>query len=60
MSTVALDSGSGADEIGNPSGIEANDLPLDALSRDIEIAMRDLLGETDLPPRLEPVDFLLL
>ncbi|MDE3012016.1 MAG: hypothetical protein KGI67_14115, partial [Pseudomonadota bacterium] len=46
-----------ADEIENPFGTDANDLPLDGLSRDIEIAMRDLLGESSLPPRLEPVEF---
>lgn len=48
-----------ADEIENPFGMDANDLPLDALSRDIEIAMLEILGDAELPPRLEPVNFLL-
>jgi putative membrane protein len=48
------------DELEEPFGTEANDLPLDALCRGIEIQMREALGETDLPPALEPVDYCLL
>lgn len=48
------------DEIEEPFGTEANDLPLDAICRAIEIQMREDLGETDLPPPLQPQDFLLL
>lgn len=47
------------DEIEEPFGIEANDLPLDALCRTIEINMRESLGETDLPEPLLPVDYCL-
>jgi putative membrane protein len=31
-----------------------------ALCRTIEIDMREQLGETDLPPKLEPVDWILM
>jgi ion channel-forming bestrophin family protein len=37
-------------EIENPFGLDPNDLPLAALSRTIEIDLRELLGETELPP----------
>ena len=40
-------------------GLESNDLPLDTLCRAIEINLRESLGETDLPPPLLPVDYLL-
>lgn len=48
------------DEIEEPFGLQANDLPLDAICRGIEIDLRQALGDTDLPPALEPVDYLLL
>ena len=47
------------DEIEEPFGAEPNDLPLDAICRGVEIQMLEALGETDLPPALEPVDFCL-
>lgn len=42
------------DEIEDPFGEDVNDLPLSALSRMIEVNLRETLGETDLPPMLEP------
>ncbi|MDY0105718.1 MAG: bestrophin family ion channel [Giesbergeria sp.] len=45
------------DEIEEPFGLETNDLPLDTLCRAIEIQVCEALGETDLPPALEPVNF---
>lgn len=48
------------DEIEEPFGEQANDLPLDALCRGIEIDLRQALGDPTPPPALEPVDFLLL
>jgi putative membrane protein len=45
------------DEIEEPFGSSANDLPLDALCRTIEIDLRAALGDTDLPPPLEPVNY---
>jgi putative membrane protein len=48
------------DEIEDPFGTEANDLPLNAISRNIEINLRQALGERDLPPPLEPEDHVLL
>jgi putative membrane protein len=48
------------DEIEEPFGTQANDLPLDAICRGIEIDLRQALGDTRLPPALEPVDCLLL
>lgn len=48
------------DEIEEPFGSQANDLPLDAICRGIEIDVRQALGDADPPPALEPVDYLLL
>jgi putative membrane protein len=42
-------------EIENPFGLDPNDLPLSALSRTIEINLRQRLGDTDLPPPMTPV-----
>jgi putative membrane protein len=47
------------DEIEEPFGMEANDLPLDAICRSIEIDMRHSLGESPLPEPLEPVAYFL-
>jgi putative membrane protein len=47
------------EQIEDPFDLLPNDLPLDALSRNVEISLRSLLGETDLPPPLEPKDFVL-
>jgi putative membrane protein len=41
------------DELEQPFGREDNDLPLDAIARMIEVNLRQLLGENDLPPLLE-------
>jgi putative membrane protein len=43
------------DEIEDPFGEDDNDLPLHAISRNIEINLRDALGEDPLPPQLLPV-----
>ena len=48
------------DEIEDPFGEDVNDLPLAAITRMIEINLRQRLGETDLPPLLEPIDDVLL
>jgi ion channel-forming bestrophin family protein len=45
------------DEIEEPFGTSANDLPLDALCRTIEIDLRAALGDDDLPPPLVPVNY---
>ena len=42
------------DELEQPFGLEDNDLPLAALSRMIEVNLRQLLGESDLPALIEP------
>lgn len=47
------------DEIEMPFGTDANDLPLNAISRTIEVNLRQRLGETDLPPMARPVDEIL-
>jgi putative membrane protein len=47
------------DELEEPFGHAQNALPLDALVRTIEIAVLQALGETDLPPPLQPRDFVL-
>lgn len=45
------------DEIEEPFGDSDHDLPLDAICRTIEIDMRVALGERELPPPLQPVDY---
>jgi len=48
------------DELETPFGYDANDLPLNQLSRMIEINLRQRLGEPDLPaPRLPDANYLL-
>lgn len=47
------------DEIEDPFGEHANDLPLSAITRMIEVNLRQRLGETDLPPLLKPVESIL-
>ena len=42
------------DEIEEPFGEDQNDLPLLALSRMIEVNLRQRLGETELPPLIQP------
>lgn len=44
----------------NPFEGNANDVPITALSRTIEIDLREMLGERDLPPPLAPVNNILL
>ncbi len=44
------------EEIDMPFGKDPNDLPLNAITRTIEINLRQRLGETDLPPMLVPID----
>ncbi len=48
------------EELDNPFETDANDLPLAAITRTIEIDLRARLGETDLPPPAVPHDGLLL
>ncbi|MBJ6108624.1 hypothetical protein JAO73_06375 [Hymenobacter sp. BT523] len=40
----------------NPFENEMNDVPMTAICRSIEIDLRELLGETELPAKIEPVD----
>ena len=47
------------DEIEEPFGLEANDLPLDTLCRAIEINLLESLDKTELPAKLEPVNYCL-
>lgn len=47
------------DEIEDPFGLHPNDLPLTAITRMIEVNLRQRLGETELPPLLEPIDCVL-
>ncbi len=44
----------------NPFEGLANDIPMDALSRTIEIDLREMLGETDIPPAQKPISGVLL
>ncbi|GAA4363602.1 bestrophin family ion channel [Hymenobacter saemangeumensis] len=37
-----------------------NDVPMTAICRNIEIDLREMLGETDLPPRIQPFNDILL
>lgn len=45
-----------AEEIQDPFGMEPNDLPLDAMSAMIEITLREMIGEKDLPPLPVAID----
>ncbi|TDL30330.1 hypothetical protein E2R51_19045 [Jeotgalibacillus sp. S-D1] len=42
-----------SEELESPFGLAANNLPLSALSRTIEINLLEALGETDLPPDIK-------
>ena len=44
----------------NPFEGSANDVPISQMSRAIEIDMREMLGETDLPPALQPKNNIIL
>jgi len=44
----------------NPFENDDNDTPMTALCRTIEIDLRQQLGETDIPPPIEPVDGVLM
>jgi ion channel-forming bestrophin family protein len=44
----------------NPFEGGANDVPITTLSRTIEIDLRELLDETDLPPALQPMNKILM
>ncbi|WP_153796920.1 bestrophin family protein [Foetidibacter luteolus] len=44
----------------NPFEGSANDVPITAMSRTIEIDLREMLDETDLPPALQPVNKILM
>lgn len=48
------------DELSDPFGTAQNDLPLDSLVRGIERELLHAAGRSDLPPALEPKDFILL
>lgn len=47
------------DELEEPFGLSPNDLPIATLAEIIEINLREALGDTDLPPLPEPVDYVL-
>jgi putative membrane protein len=47
------------DELEDPFGRDENDLPTDAMVRNIEREVAAALGATQLPPVLEPVDYVL-
>lgn len=44
----------------NPFEGGANDVPISSMSRTIEIDLREMLDETDLPPALQPVNKILM
>lgn len=45
-----------SEELEEPFGLAANQLPLTALSRTIEINLLEALGETEIPPDIAPED----
>ena len=47
------------DEIEEPFGLEANDLPLNAICRAIEIDLRESLSDDNVPAPMEPINFCL-
>ncbi|GGF51617.1 membrane protein [Azorhizobium oxalatiphilum] len=48
------------DELEEPFGESPNDLPIGAIAETITINLREALGETDLPPLPQPVDYVLM
>jgi putative membrane protein len=44
----------------NPFDNGVNDIPMTAICRNIEIELREMLGEKELPPRIEPVKGILM
>jgi ion channel-forming bestrophin family protein len=44
----------------NPFENSINDVPMTAICRTIEIDLRQMLGETDLPPRITPTNDILI
>jgi len=44
----------------NPFEGSANDVPITAMSRTIEIDLKDMLDETDLPPAITPINNILM
>lgn len=44
----------------NPFEGNGNDIPMLALCRTIEIDLREMLGETELPPKIQPVNHVLM
>ncbi len=44
----------------NPFEAGANDVPITAITRTIEIDLREMLGEKDIPPPLQPVNNILM
>lgn len=47
------------EEIEEPFGTMPNDLAIDAMALTIEISLREMLGDSDLPPSPQPVNYLL-
>jgi len=44
----------------NPFEGSPNDVPITALARTIEIDLREMLSETEIPPKIEPKNNILL
>jgi len=44
----------------NPFEGSPNDVPISQMSRTVEIDIREMLGETDLPPVLQPKNNIIL
>jgi len=49
-----------SDQLEEPFGKRDNCLPIAALADHIELCLREALGETDLPPPPQPVDYVLM
>jgi putative membrane protein len=44
----------------NPFEGSANDIPITQISRNIEIDLREMMGETELPPTIQPQNNILM
>ncbi|MGL4597635.1 MAG: bestrophin family protein, partial [Bacteroidia bacterium] len=44
----------------NPFDSAVNDIPMTTICRNLEIEILELLGKTDLPPKIEPHDDMML
>jgi putative membrane protein len=60
MMSLFLMVGRIGNQLKDPFENRSNDTPMTAICRTVEIDLREILGETDLPPKLQPVNGVLM